>query len=338
MRPVAVTMGDPAGIGLDVLIEAVTGPQQRQLPPFFVVADPVSLAARGRLLGRNLVIAGFDPTQQAFESAEGVLRVAAVACARAVQAGHPDPGNGAAAITTIERAARFVKDGFASAIVTNPIAKNVLHAAGFKHPGHTEFLGELAKRLWSVDAQPVMMLAAPELRVVPVTVHVALSSVPVLLTQTLIEATARITLEALTNDFGITSPRLAVCGLNPHAGEAGLMGQEDEAIIRPAIEALRAQGHAVTGPHPADTLFHSAARQRYDAVLAMYHDQGLIPIKTLAFDHGVNVTLGLPFVRTSPDHGTAFDIAGTGKASAGSFIAALKLAAEIAHRRSGQVV
>ena len=338
LQPVAVTMGDPAGIGFDVVIEAVTGPQRQDLPPFFLIADPISLTARARLMNRDLTIATFDPGRQEFPRLHGVLQVCAITCPRPVEAGRPDPGNGAAVIASIERAARLVKEAHASAMVTSPIAKNLLHAAGFKHPGHTEFLAELAQRLWSVTAQPVMMLAAPELRVVPVTVHVALSKVPGLLTQAMIETTALITLRALTTDFGIAKPRLAVCGLNPHAGEAGFMGHEDEAIIRPAIDALNAQGHAVTGPHPADTLFHAAARQRYDAVLAMYHDQGLIPIKTLAFDHGVNVTLGLPFVRTSPDHGTAFDIAGTGKASAGSFIAALHMAAEIASRRLGRVV
>jgi 4-hydroxythreonine-4-phosphate dehydrogenase len=222
-------------------------------------------------------------------------------------------------------------------MVTNPIAKHVLQAAGFSHPGHTEFLGELGLRLWRQPPTPVMMLAAPELRVALVTVHVALARVPGLLTHDLILATARITLAALRSDFGVAKPRLAVAGLNPHAGEKGLMGTEDDAIIRPTVAKLRAEGHDVTGPYPPDTLFHAAARERYDAVLAMYHDQGLIPLKTLAFDHGVNVTLGLPFVRTSPDHGTAFDIAGTGTASATSFIAAMHLAADMAQRRRGRV-
>jgi 4-hydroxythreonine-4-phosphate dehydrogenase len=228
-----------------------------------------------------------------------------------------------------------VQDGGAAAVVTNPIAKSVLQEAGFAHPGHTEFLGHLAEiRGGGQLVKPVMMLASADLRVVPLTVHIPLTKVPPLVTRGAILETVRIMHEALRRDFAIKAPRIAVTGLNPHAGESGTLGSEEQDIIAPAVEELRAQGLSVTGPHPADTLFHAEARQGYDAVLAMYHDQALIPLKTLAFDSGVNVTLGLPFVRTSPDHGTAFDIAGRGVASPRSLIEALKLAATMAARRA----
>jgi 4-hydroxythreonine-4-phosphate dehydrogenase len=223
----------------------------------------------------------------------------------------------------------------AAALVTNPIAKKTLYAAGFGYPGHTEQLAALAARHTPGQTyRPVMLLAAEELKVVPLTVHVPLASVPMLITEALIRETVLITARALVTDFGVTAPRLAVAGLNPHAGEGGTIGTEDARVIAPAIAALQAEGIRVTGPHSADTLFHAVARRSYDAVVAMYHDQALIPLKTLAFDRGVNVTLGLPFVRTSPDHGTAFNIAGSGKAGPESFIAALRLAAEIAARRA----
>ena len=221
-------------------------------------------------------------------------------------------------------------EGIAAAVVTNPIAKKVLYDSGFRFPGHTEFLADLATQATGRPVQAVMMLAGPELRTVPVTIHVALAEVPPLLTTELIVATARIVAADLRWRFGIARPRLAIAGLNPHAGEDGAMGGEDRAVIKPAVEALVAEGIAAFGPLPADTMFHGEARARYDAALCMYHDQALIPVKTLAFDETVNVTLGLSFVRTSPDHGTAFDIAGTGKARANSLIAALKLAARLA--------
>ena len=313
-------MGDPAGIGLDVLLLAHNADALRNdLPAFILAGDPDVVAQRARQLGLQLTPRTVVP----------------IMCAAPVVPGQPNAANAPASIAAIECATQLVRAGRASAVLTNPIAKHVLIAAGFKFPGHTEFLGALARQHWGLECQPVMMLAAPELKVVPVTVHVALAMVPRLLTTKLIIETARTTMAALRNDFGLSSPRLAVCGLNPHAGENGLMGSEDHAVIQPAINALRSEGYAVTGPHPADTLFHAAARSRYDAVLAMYHDQGLIPLKTLSFDAGVNITLGLPFVRSSPDHGTAFDIAGTGRASPASFVAALRMAADIAQRRAG---
>ena len=330
-------MGDPAGIGIDIVLAALGLARAEELPPLLLIADPDVVRQRGQLLGSPVALTLADPGATSFKPKFGALTVLAIRCPAPVLPGQPDTANGLAVIQAIETGTRLVKDGRASALVTNPIAKAVLRAAGFQHPGHTEFLGELAHRFWGASVKPVMLLAAPELKVVPVTVHVPLADVPRLLTQALIVETARVTAAALTTDFGIAKPRLAVCGLNPHAGENGLMGVEEQTVIRPAIAALRAEGIAVTGPHPADTLFHAAARQHYDAVLAMYHDQGLIPLKTFAFDHGVNVTLGLPFVRTSPDHGTAFDIAGRGAASPSSFIAALKLAAEMARRRAERV-
>ena len=223
----------------------------------------------------------------------------------------------------------LVRAGSASAVVTNPIAKHVLYEAGFRHPGHTEFLAALASEGSGKTYHPVMMLWSEQLAVVPVTVHIPLADVPAALTTDLIVLTGRIVARELRERFGIAQPRLALAGLNPHAGENGAMGTEDARIIVPAIEILRQDGIEVTGPLPADTMFHASARSRYDAALAMYHDQALIPIKTIAFDEAVNVTLGLPFVRTSPDHGTAFDIAGKGIARPDSLMAALKLAARL---------
>jgi 4-hydroxythreonine-4-phosphate dehydrogenase len=248
--------------------------------------------------------------------------------------GAADAANARAVLESIETAVELFRQGGASAIVTNPIQKASLYKAGFQHPGHTEFLEFLAGQ----GAHAVMLLAVPGLRVVPVTVHTPLSRVPKALGTELIVRTGRITAEALRRDFGVAAPRLAVAGLNPHAGEDGAIGREEIEIISPAIETLRRDGIAVSGPRPADTLFHREARAGYDAALCMYHDQALIPLKTINFHEGVNVTIGLPFVRTSPDHGTALDIAGSGRADPRSLIAALVLARRIARarRRDGQ--
>ena len=228
----------------------------------------------------------------------------------------------------------MVAEGSASAVVTNPIAKEVLYDAGFRHPGHTEFLGELALRHFGQAVHPVMMLWSPQLAVVPATIHIPLAQVPSRLTRELLVETAQIVVKDMRQRFGIAAPRLVFCGLNPHAGEGGSIGREEIETIAPAIAELRRDGLNVSGPFPADTLFHAAARARYDVVIAMYHDQALIPIKTLAFDSAVNVTLGLPFVRTSPDHGTAFDIAGTGKARSGEPDCRDQLAARLARRHT----
>jgi 4-hydroxythreonine-4-phosphate dehydrogenase len=329
VTPLAVTMGDPAGIGPDILLSAWA--QSRSLlPPLVAFADPDVLRARAVQCGFDVAMQEIaEPSQ--WRDVGAALAVVPVRVATTVRAGKPDAANATAVIASIDQAVMAIKSGAASAIVTNPIAKHVLYAAGFKHPGHTEYLGALAGRHWPGQPKnPVMMLAGPDLRVVPLTVHVPLAAVPGLINEALILETAQITIAALKREFGIAVPRLAVAGLNPHAGEGGNIGVEDERIVRPAVARLCAMGFDVTGPHSADTLFHVAARQTYDAVLCMYHDQALIPLKTLAFDDGVNITLGLPFVRTSPDHGTAFDIAGSGHARAVSLIAALRLAAQLA--------
>ena len=248
--------------------------------------------------------------------------------------GKPDATSAPAAIASIDRAVADVISGVAAAIVTNPVAKSVLYQGGFTDPGHTEYLAKLSFQQTGNPAWPVMMLWSPEVAVVPVTIHVPFKEVPQRLTRDLIFETGRVVARDLIERFGIVQPRLAVAGLNPHAGEDGTLGKEDSLIVRPAIERLIADGIDARGPLAADTMFHEAARKTYDAALCMYHDQALIPIKTLAFDHGVNVTLGLPFVRTSPDHGTAFDIAGTGQASPGAMIAAIRMAGECAGRRA----
>ena len=333
--PLALTMGDPSGIGLDITLTAWTKRAERGIAPFVLFGDPAALEARAQALGIAVSIATIDDLANAPALFDTSIPVLPVRCAASVVAGAPDPRNAPAIIGAIEAAVLAVRRDAARAVVTNPIAKSVLMADGFPHPGHTEFLGALAEEHFAVsNVRPVMLLASDELKVVPLTVHIPLAEVPKAITSRNIVATTQILHRSLVTDFGIANPRIAVTGLNPHAGEDGKIGDEDERIIAIAIAALRDGGMAVTGPHPADTLFHAAARETYDAVLAMYHDQALIPIKTLAFDTGVNVTIGLPFVRTSPDHGTAFSIAGTGEARASSLIEALKLADAIAARRS----
>jgi 4-hydroxythreonine-4-phosphate dehydrogenase len=333
--PLALSMGDPAGIGLDITLSAWSERRRYGIGPFVLLGDPDVLAARADALGLTVPIERVSTFSAGAAAFDARLPVYPIPCAAPVEAGRPDPANAPAVITAIEAAVLAVKRGDASAVVTNPIAKSVLMATGFAHPGHTEFLGALAETHFGVaHPVPVMLLASAELKVVPLTVHIPLAQVPQAITSRSIVRTAQILNRSLIADFGIAAPRIAVTGLNPHAGEDGRLGDEDARVIAIAIAALRDEGLAIAGPHPADTLFHAAARETYDAVLAMYHDQALIPIKTLAFDRGVNVTLGLPFVRTSPDHGTAFAIAGSGKANARSLIEALKLAGEIGGRRA----
>jgi len=333
MRPLALTIGEPAGIGCDIALAAWTARRERALPAFYLIADPDHVAARARHIGIEVPLESVAPEQAAtrFDTA---LPVVALAERATAAPGQPDETSAAVSIASIRRAVRDVVDGKAAAIVTNPIAKAVLYRAGFSDPGHTEYLARLADEMMGVTATPVMMLWCPDLAVVPVTIHVPLRTVPELLTADLIVETGRIVAHDLKHRFGIAAPRLAIAGLNPHAGEDGLLGDEDIQVVKPAAERLAALGIAARGPLPADTLFHAAARRTYDTALCMYHDQALVAIKTLAFDEAVNVTLGLPFVRTSPDHGTAFDIAGTGRANPESLIASLKLAARLAERET----
>jgi 4-hydroxythreonine-4-phosphate dehydrogenase len=327
----ALTIGEPAGIGPDIAIDAWLGRESGDVPPFLFVGPASVLEQRASLMGRTIATAEVPPedARAAFTSAIPCLESGTDAEFRP---GQPDPRNAGLTIGAIETAADLVRSGRCSAIVTNPIHKKVLADSGFSHPGHTEFLGELSNRLFGVAARPVMMLAAPDLRTVPVTVHIPLRDVFDILSTDLIVETGRIVSADLIARFGIETPRIAVAGLNPHAGEDGLMGDEDSSIIRPAVDRLAALGIAAFGPVPADSMFHEAARRNYDAALCMYHDQALIPIKTLAFDSAVNVTLGLPFIRTSPDHGTAFDLAGSGNANAASLMAALRMAGQMAGR------
>jgi 4-hydroxythreonine-4-phosphate dehydrogenase len=322
MPPLAMTMGDPAGIGPELALAAWR--DRGSNAPFVVFASPGVLAAAAKRVGLATPIIETDPAGARAAFSTG-LPVVPLRSTVEDAPGCPSAANAPATIESIERSVEAVRQGQARAVVTNPIAKAVLYEAGFKHPGHTEYLGALAEA-WGAPVFPVMMIWSETLAVVPVTIHIPLADAPKALTADLIVRTARIVDRDLTARFGVKRPRLAVAGLNPHAGEGGAMGREEITIIRPAIEALKAEGIDVVGPLPADTMFHPKARARYDAALTMYHDQGLIPVKTLAFDEGVNVTLGLPFVRTSPDHGTAFDIAGKGLANPASLIAALKLA------------
>jgi 4-hydroxythreonine-4-phosphate dehydrogenase len=328
VKPLALTLGEPAGIGPDIAIKAWLRSKELKLPAFYLLGDRDFVAKRAKILGLNIELAsvGAEQAVAAFASALPIVATGRVATA---QPGQPDETSAEAALASIRRAVADVVAGQASGVVTNPIAKSVLYRAGFRHPGHTEFLAELAAS-GGHTPQPVMMLWSPVLAVVPVTIHLPLRDAVTTLSTDLIVSTARILVADLKARFGLTAPRLAVTGLNPHAGEDGTLGTEDQDIVAPAIEILRAEGIAVRGPLPADTLFHDAARKTYDCAICMYHDQALIPIKTIAFDEAVNVTLGLPFIRTSPDHGTAFDIAGTGRANPASLIAALRLAARMA--------
>ncbi len=319
--PIAVSIGEPAGIGPEIAVKAWQRLGARL--PFFVIGDLAHLAGFG---AHPVPIAR---PQDAAHAALSGLPVLSHPFAAPAVAGQPAPENAAGVIAAIARGVDLVMRGEASSLTTLPIHKKALKdGAGFRFPGHTEYLAHLA----GVETV-VMMLACPALRVVPATIHIPLSEVPAALNAGLLTDTIRITDAALRRDFGIARPRIAIAGLNPHAGEGGTMGREEEDLITPVIAALRAEGLTLSGPHSADTMFHAGARAQYDAAIAMYHDQALIPIKTIDFAGGVNVTLGLPFIRTSPDHGTAFDIAGTGRADPTSFIAALEMAALMAQAR-----
>ncbi|MDX2222644.1 MAG: 4-hydroxythreonine-4-phosphate dehydrogenase PdxA [Rhodospirillaceae bacterium] len=330
--PIAVTMGEPAGVGGEIALKAWLT-RTSQTPVFFAIDDPARLTALAARLGLAVpvaIIARADAAPARFAHALPVLPVPGCPLP-VVEPGRPRIDTAAAVVRAIDAAVALVRGGEAAAMVTSPINKKILQDDGFGFPGHTEYLGHIS------DAAPVMMLAVeradPPLRVVPVTVHLPLRQVAAALSTDAIIAAGRVTAAALRTDFAIAAPRLAVAALNPHAGEDGKIGDEEPRLIEPAVAALRAEGIDAVGPAPADTLFHADARRGIDAVICMYHDQALVPLKTLDFWGGVNVTLGLPFVRTSPDHGTAFDIAGRGIARPDSLIAAIDLAARIAAAR-----
>src|ERR1700729_1179866 len=321
-------MGDPAGIGGELTLRAwlaLRHGRQR----FVVLDDAERLAALAHALTLDVPIATVASPDDASAVFATALPVFPINLANTPRPGHPDKANAKAVIASIERAASLALVGAASGMVTNPINKAALYDAGFAYPGHTEFLAVLT----GAHGKQIMMLASPMLRVVPVTVHASLRDSIAMLTTNMIVAASRTTAAALRYEFGIAAPRLAIAGLNPHAGEQGALGMEEATLVQPAIDILRADGLDVSGPWPPDTMFTAAARARYDVAICMYHDQALIPLKTLDIDHGVNVTLGLPIVRTSPDHGTAYDIAGKGGRDPSSLIAAIELAATLAARR-----
>jgi 4-hydroxythreonine-4-phosphate dehydrogenase len=333
-RPLVLTPGDPAGIGPEIALAAWRRRATAAVPPFALLDDPDRIAALAERLFGDVPVRAIDRLDAAATVFREALPVVAHPWPRAVTPGTPEPSNGRAVIGGIDRAVALVQSGEAAGVVTNPIAKHVLQAAGFAHPGHTDYLAELGADRTGAEPTPVMMLACPDLRVVLVTVHMPLADVPRAVTPDRIATTARITLDALQRDFGVAAPRLAVAGLNPHAGENGTMGREEIDVIEPALDRLRGEGWTIDGPRSADTMFYADARAGYDAALCMYHDQALIPLKTLDFARGVNITLGLPFVRTSPDHGTAFGLAGTGTADPTSLIEALRTARQLAANRA----
>ncbi len=322
--PLAVALGDPAGVGPEIVAKSWEQRDSVDLPPFFAVGACDSIRAVWK--GPVETIGDVGEAARVFPHALPVIRVGG---GHEIVPGSPDLDGARTTLDSLEMAVGLTRGGAASGLVTGPVSKAQLYAIGFSHPGQTELVAE---RCGVASDSVAMMLVGPDLKTVPVTIHVPLRDVPDLLTPELIVAKARATIRGLQRQFGIDEPRIAVAGLNPHAGEDGALGREDIDIIVPAIERLRSEGFDVSGPVPADTMFHARARARYDAALCMYHDQALVPLKTLYFDEGVNMTLGLPIVRTSPDHGTAFNIAGKGQANPGAMIAALKIADAAARR------
>ncbi|MCB1381637.1 MAG: 4-hydroxythreonine-4-phosphate dehydrogenase PdxA [Notoacmeibacter sp.] len=333
--PLALSGGDPSGIGLEIAAKAWAAREAFALPCFYLLADPAMVERRATAAGVTVPVSACEP-HEAASLFPRHLPVVPLANRMTDSPGKPLAANAAGIIEAIDRAVADTLGGTASGVVTLPIAKKPLYDAGFPFPGHTEYLAHLAETATGRPVRPVMMLAGPKLRTVPVTIHIALSAVMAALTPELLEETIRITHADLVARFGLSRPRIAVSGLNPHAGEDGAMGREEIEVIAPVLDRLRGEGMAITGPLPADTLFHDRARAEYDVAVCMYHDQALIPAKALGFDDAVNVTLGLPFIRTSPDHGTAFAIAGTGAARPDSLVAALKMAARMAAGSSGQ--
>jgi len=325
IKPLALTMGEPAGIGGELTIKAWKVRESLNLPPFFAIDN----VARLKAIDPAVPIKEISDPFEASNVFQNALPVFNIDLPETPMLGTLNPKNGQAVLESIEHAVKLSMAGQARGVVTNPIHKATLYDVGFDHPGHTEFLAHLCGK----DETPIMMLAAKDLKVVPLTVHIPIKDVPSAITKDLIINRLRIVCESLQSDYKIASPRIAVCGLNPHAGENGKIGLEDQEVIEPALCVLKSEGIDVSGPYPADTMFHEEARAHYDVAIGMYHDQALIPLKTLDFHGGVNVTMGLSVVRTSPDHGTALDIAGQGIARADSLINAIKLADEIAGNR-----
>ena len=324
--PLAVSLGDPAGIGPEVIAKCWDARAEFGLPPFVAIGDGHSIAAVW-----DGPIEVVDDPRQADAAFDYALPLIQIPAADGDVPGHPSVSGAHCSLDALELAVGLARSGSSAAVVTGPVAKEQLYAIGFQHPGQTEFVAE---RCGISPSNVVMMLAGPTLRTVPVTTHLAVADVPRHLSTALIESRGRAALRGLQRSFGISEPRLAVSGLNPHAGEGGQLGREEIELIEPAIAALVAEGWRVSGPHPADTMFHARARAHYDAALCMYHDQALIPIKALHFEEAVNITLGLPIVRTAPDHGTAFDIAGQDRADARPMAAAIRMAAECAALRA----
>ncbi|WP_324263081.1 4-hydroxythreonine-4-phosphate dehydrogenase PdxA [Altererythrobacter sp. H2] len=330
LNPLALSLGDPAGVGPELIVQAWQQRAAEQLPPFLVAGGQGVLADAARAQGAGVAIVPIDEPGDALGVfAEGIPVLGAAGTGW--RPGVPDSDGAWLAWESLKWATALARDGKACAIVTAPVSKAALTAVGFSFPGQTEFL---AHACGIPESQAVMMLAGPNLRTVPLTIHCALADVPRLLSEDLIVSRGRAVAAALTRDFGIAHPRIAVTGLNPHAGEGGVFGREEIDLIAPAIARLRSEGIDASGPHPADALFAPHKRNSFDVALCMYHDQALIPVKALDFDSGVNVTLGLPIIRTSPDHGTAFDIAGKGLAHPGALIAAIRMAGEMATRRA----
>jgi len=326
VHPIAVSLGDPAGIGPEVLAKCWDNRDRFGLPPFVAIGD-----ARAVRAVWDGPIATIDDPREADSAFDSGLPLIQISAPEADRPGHPSVAGAHCSLDALELAVGLARSGSASAVVTGPVSKEQLYSIGFRHPGQTEFVAE---RCGIASSNVVMMLAGPTLRTVPVTTHIPLREVPDQLSASLVESRGRTTLRGLQRNFGIADPRLAIVGLNPHAGEGGLLGRTEIEVIEPAVAALRAEGWRVTGPHPADTLFHDEARGRYDAALCMYHDQALIPVKALHFTEAVNITLGIPIVRTAPDHGTAFDIAGEDRADPRPMAAALRLAAQSALNRT----
>lgn len=324
--PLAVALGDPAGIGPEIVAKAWRDREFQALPPFFAVGD--ARAVKAVWDGPVAAIASPDEARRVFDEA---LPVLAVTDSGEIVPGRPDDAGARCALDSLELATGLTRSGAAGGLVTGPVSKAQLYRVGFTHPGQTEFVAE---RCGIAPENTVMMLAGPTLRVVPVTTHIPLADVPQAISIELIVAKARVTARGLSRNFGIETPRLAFAGLNPHAGEGGAIGREEIDILEPAIRQLQAEGIDAVGPLAADTMFHARARATYDAAICLYHDQALVPLKTLHFDEGVNMTLGLPIIRTSPDHGTAFGIAGQDLAEPGAMVAAIRMAGQTAEKRA----